>query len=339
MANIRVAINGLGLIGRNALKIALERTDVDVVAINDLAPLETLAYLIKHDSNYGAYARSIAVEDDMLIVGEQQIRTLSLSDPSRLPWNELDVDVVLECTGQFTDISRAQLHIDAGARKVVVSAPVDAAEAVIMGVNDDKLRESGAIISAASGTTNAIAPVISLMDKNYGIDKTMVTTVHSYLPRQVLHDGVARTLREGRAAAENIIPTRMAASRAIREIMPNLGGRFGGLNIRVPNPVVSLATLVMVLKNETSTLEVNNLLKDSAQQPFYQGILDVSDAELVSSDIKGNSHSAIIDLPLTEVIGGSLLRVSVWYDNEWGYANRLVELAADAGRSARVEQQ
>ena len=164
----------------------------------------------------------------------------------------------------------------------------------------------------------------------------MVTTVHSYLARQVLHDSMAQTLREGRAAAENIIPTEMAASRAIRELMPEVGAHFGGLNVRVPNPVVSLATLVMVLKNETSTIEVNNLIKDSVKQPFYQGVLDASSAELVSSDLKGNSHSAIIDLPLTHVIDGTLLRINVWYDNEWGYANRLVELAADAGRLAHI---
>lgn len=336
MANIRVAINGLGLIGRNALKVALERTDIEVVAVNDVAPLETLAYLIKHDSNYGTYSRTIEVEDDTLIVGEHRIRALSLSDPSRLPWDELDIDVVLECTGQFAEVSRARLHIEAGARKVVVSAPVDTAKSIIMGVNDDELRDGGEIISAASGTTNAIAPVISLIDKNYGVDKIMVTTVHSYLARQVLHDSMAQTLREGRAAAENIIPTEMAASRAIRELMPEVGAHFGGLNVRVPNPVVSLATLVMVLKNETSTIEVNNLIKDSVKQPFYQGILDASSAELVSSDLKGNSHSAIIDLPLTHVIDGTLLRINVWYDNEWGYANRLVELAADAGRLAHI---
>lgn len=336
MANIRVAINGLGLIGRNALKVALERTDIEVVAVNDVAPLETLAYLIKHDSNYGTYSRTIEVEDDTLIVGEHRIRALSLSDPSRLPWDELDIDVVLECTGQFAEVSRARLHIEAGARKVVVSAPVDTAKSIIMGVNDDELRDGGEIVSAASGTTNAIAPVISLIDKNYGVDKIMVTTVHSYLARQVLHDSMAQTLREGRAAAENIIPTEMAASRAIRELMPEVGAHFGGLNVRVPNPVVSLATLVMVLKNETSTIEVNNLIKDSVKQPFYQGILDASSAELVSSDLKGNSHSAIIDLPLTHVIDGTLLRINVWYDNEWGYANRLVELAADAGRLAHI---
>ncbi|MFZ1242878.1 MAG: type I glyceraldehyde-3-phosphate dehydrogenase [Candidatus Saccharimonas sp.] len=336
MANIRVAINGLGLIGRNALKVALERTDIEVVAVNDVAPLETLAYLIKHDSNYGTYSRTIEVEDDTLIVGEHRIRALSLSDPSRLPWDELDIDVVLECTGQFAEVSRARLHIEAGARKVVVSAPVDTAKSIIMGVNDDELRDGGEIISAASGTTNAIAPVISLIDKNYGVDKIMVTTVHSYLARQVLHDSMAQTLREGRAAAENIVPTEMAASRAIRELMPEVGAHFGGLNVRVPNPVVSLATLVMVLKNETSTIEVNNLIKDSVKQPFYQGVLDASSAELVSSDLKGNSHSAIIDLPLTHVIDGTLLRINVWYDNEWGYANRLVELAADAGRLAHI---
>lgn len=336
MANIRVAINGLGLIGRNALKVALERTDIEVVAVNDVAPLETLAYLIKHDSNYGTYSRTIEVEDDTLIVGEHRIRALSLSDPSRLPWDELDIDVVLECTGQFAEVSRARLHIEAGARKVVVSAPVDTAKSIIMGVNDDELRDGGEIISAASGTTNAIAPVISLIDKNYGVDKIMVTTVHSYLARQVLHDSMAQTLREGRAAAENIVPTEMAASRAIRELMPEVGAHFSGLNVRVPNPVVSLATLVMVLKNETSTIEVNNLIKDSVKQPFYQGVLDASSAELVSSDLKGNSHSAIIDLPLTHVIDGTLLRINVWYDNEWGYANRLVELAADAGRLAHI---
>ncbi len=337
MTKVRVAINGFGRIGRNAFKIAFERDDVEVVAINDLTDNATLAHLLKHDSSYGLYSHEVTAEETGIAVDGRSIRVLAEKDPAMLPWRELDIDVVIESTGFFVKPELAHAHIDAGAKKVVISAPAkgDGADTIVLGVNDDKITDSTEVISNASCTTNCITPVMAVLESHFGIEKAMMTTVHSYTASQRLQDAPAKDLREARAAAENIVPTTTGASIAAAKALPALEGRFGGLSVRVPTPVVSLSDIVAVLKRDVTVEEINAVFKDSASQPFYQGILAVTEEELVSSDFKGNSHSCIVDLPLTNVIGGNLVKVVAWYDNEWGYSNRLVELVADAGRAVK----
>jgi len=329
-----VAINGFGRIGRNAFKVAFERSDLEIVAINDLTDTKTLAHLLKHDSNYGTYDKEVGFDDKGIIVAGQHILVLAEMDPANLPWKEHKVDIVIESTGFFVDPAKAKAHIDAGAKKVVLSAPAkgEGATTVVLGVNEDKLETATDIISNASCTTNCITPVAAVIESNFGIDKAMMTTVHSYTASQKLQDAPAKDLREARNAAENIVPTTTGASKAAALALPALAGIFGGMSIRVPTPVVSLSDFVIITKRAVSVEEVNAAFKQAAKEPFYQGILDVTEEELVSSDFIGNSHSAIVDLKLTAVVGGTMLKVVAWYDNEWGYSNRLVEVVADTGR-------
>jgi glyceraldehyde 3-phosphate dehydrogenase len=331
----RIAINGFGRIGRNAFKVAFERDDLEIVAINDLTSPETLAHLLKHDSNYGAYPRDVSYDDSGIIVDGQHISILAERDPANLPWEEHKVDVVIESTGFFVDPAKAKAHIDAGAKKVVISAPAkgEGATTIVLGVNEDSLETSSEIISNASCTTNCITPVAAILESNFGIEKAMMTTVHSYTASQALQDGpTAKDKREMRNAAENIVPTTTGASIAAGLALPALQGIFGGMSVRVPTPVVSLADFVIITKRSVSVEEVNEAFKKAASDPYYQGILDVTEEELVSKDFIGNSHSAIVDLKLTAVVGGNMLKVVAWYDNEWGYSNRLVEVVADTGK-------
>ena len=333
MATTRVAINGFGRIGRNAFKIAFDRSDLEIVAINDLTDDKTLAHLLKHDTNYGAYGHEVSYDDGHIIVDGKKIPVLAQKDPAALPWKDLKVDVVIESTGFFVDPAKAKAHIDAGAKKVVISAPAkgEGASTVVLGVNEDSLEKAGEIVSNASCTTNCITPVAAIIESNFGIEKAMMTTVHSYTASQVLQDGPAKDLREARSAAENIVPTTTGASIAAAQALPALKDRFGGLSVRVPTPVVSLSDFVIITKRKVTVEEVNDVFKKAAKSPYYQGILDVTEEELVSSDFIGNSHSAIVDLSLTAVIDGNMLKVVAWYDNEWGYSNRLVEEVADIG--------
>lgn len=330
----RIAINGFGRIGRNAFKIAFDRNDLEVVAINDLTDTRTLAHLLKHDSNYGAYANEVSYDDQNIIVNGQKIRVLAEREPSALPWKDLNVDVVIESTGFFVDPAKAKSHIDAGAKKVVISAPAkgEGATTVVLGVNEDQLENSNDVISNASCTTNCITPVAAVIESAFGIEKAMMTTIHSYTASQKLQDAPAKDLREARNAAENIVPTTTGASIAAAKALPALEGIFGGLSIRVPTPVVSLSDFVIITKRNVTVEEVNEAFRKAAAEPYYQGILAVTDEELVSSDFIGNSHSCIIDSKLTAVVSGNMLKVVAWYDNEWGYSNRLVEVVADAGR-------
>jgi glyceraldehyde 3-phosphate dehydrogenase len=332
----RVAINGFGRIGRNAFKVAFERSDLEIVAINDLTDTKTLAHLLKHDSNYGLYSHEVTFDEQNIIVDGKPIKVHAQKDPAQLPWKDLQVDVVIESTGFFVDPAKAKAHIDAGAKKVVISAPAkgEGATTVVLGVNEDQLGQEGAgdIISNASCTTNCITPVAAIIESNFGIEKAMMTTVHSYTASQVLQDAPAKDLREARAAAENIVPTTTGASSAAAKALPALEGIFGGLSIRVPTPVVSLSDFVILTKRKVSVEEVNEAFKKAAAESYYQGILAVTEEELVSSDFIGNSHSAIVDTKLTAVVGGNMLKVVAWYDNEWGYCNRLVEVVADTGR-------
>ncbi len=333
----RVAINGFGRIGRNAFKIAFARTDIEIVAVNDLTDTKTLAYLLKHDTNYGLYDQEVGFDEENLIVAGKKIRVLAEKDPTALPWKDMNVDVVIESTGFFVEPDKARAHVQAGAKRIVISAPAkgesaDTAPTVVLGVNDEALEKVVDVVSNASCTTNCITPVAGVMESAFGIEKLMMTTVHSYTASQHLQDGPGKNLREDRDGAQNITPTTTGASIAAAKALPALGGVFGAFEVRVPTPVVSLADFTMLLKRSVSLEEVNDAFKKAAKEPFYQGILDVTEEELVSSDYVGNSHSAIVDLKLTQVVGGNLVKVVAWYDNEWGYSNRLVEVVADVGK-------
>lgn len=331
----RVAINGFGRVGRGSFRIAFDRNDIEVVAINDLADSKTLAHLLKHDTIYGAYGREVSSDESNIIIDGQAIKLLKQPDPALLPWADLGVDVVIEATGRFTDPIKARIHVDqAGAKRVIVSAPMigEGVTTIVIGVNEDALSSAGSIISGGSCTTNCVTPIVDVLMQNFGVEKAMMTTVHSYTNSQKLLDLPAKDLREARAAGQNIVPTLTGASIAVEQALPDIKGAFGGISVRVPTPIVSLVDLVAVVKRQTSVQEINDVFKKAAGEPYYQGILTYTEEELVSSDFVGNSHSAIIDFKLTNVVGGNLVKIVVWYDNEWGYCNRLVELVADAGK-------
>ena len=327
----KIAINGFGRIGRNAFKLAFERDDIEVVAINDLTDTKTLAHLLKHDSTYGTYHHDVSCDDNSIFVAGKQIRVLAEKDPALLPWGEFGVDVVIEATGLFVQPEKARAHINAGAKKVVISAPAkgEGAKFIVLGVNEHELTREDDIISNASCTTNCIAPVMAILEREFGIEKSLMTTVHSYTASQRILDAPAKDLREARSAAENIVPTTTGAAIATAKVIPSLVGKFDGLSVRVPTAVVSLSDITAVLKRNTTKEEINEVFKRAAADPFYQGILTVTEEPLVSTDFKGNSHSSIVDLELTNVVGGNLVKIVAWYDNEWGYSNRLVEIVAD----------
>lgn len=330
----RIGINGFGRIGRNAFKIAFARDDLEIVAINDLTDTKTLAYLLKHDSNYGTYDQEVGHDDENIIVAGHKVKVLAVKDPLELPWKDLEVDLVIESTGLFTDKEGASKHITAGAKRVVISGPTksDGVDTIVLGANDDKLEGATEVISNASCTTNSLGAVMALLDSEFGVEKSLLTTVHSYTASQALQDAPKKDVREGRNAAENIVPTTTGAAVAVTLTLPQLKDKFDGLSIRVPTPVVSLSDVTALLKRNTTVEELNEVFKKASKEPFYQGILGVSDEPLVSSDYIGNSHSGTVDLALTKVVAGNLVKVMVWYDNEWGYSNRLVEVVADAGK-------
>lgn len=330
----RIAINGFGRIGRNAFKIAFARDDLEIVAINDLTDTKTLAYLLKHDSNYGTYEKDVTYDAENVIVDGHKVRVLAVKDPAELPWRDLNIDVVIESTGFFTDKEGASKHIAAGAKRVVISGPTksEGVDTIVLGANDDKLESATEVISNASCTTNSLGAVMAILESEFGVEKSMLTTVHSYTASQALQDAPKKDLREGRNAAENMTPTTTGAAIAVTLALPQLKDKFDGISIRVPTPVVSLSDVTALLKRNTTVEEINNVFKKAAAEPFYQGILGVSEEPLVSSDYIGNSHSGTVDLPLTKVVAGNLVKVMVWYDNEWGYSNRLVEVVADTGK-------
>ena len=331
---IKVAINGFGRIGRNAFKILAERNDAEVVAINDLTDAKTLAHLLKHDSSYGTYNHRVEYVDNAIIVDGKKILILAEKEPANLPWKDLGIDVVIESTGFFTNPEDAKKHIAAGAKRVIISAPAkgEGAKTVVIGVNDETVIPTDEILSNASCTTNCIAPVMKVLEENFGIEKAMMTTVHSYTGSQRILDAPAKDLREARSAAENIVPTTTGASKAAALTVPALQGRFNGLSIRVPTPVVSLSDITAVIKRDTTVEEINEIFKKAAMDKKYQGVIGVTEEELVSKDFVGDPHSCIVDLPLTDVVCGNMIKVVAWYDNEWGYSNRLVELAVDFGK-------
>lgn len=337
MSQTKIAINGFGRIGRNAFKIAWERRDIEVVAINDLTDTKTLAYLLRYDSNYGTYQHEVSATDDGIIVDGKFVKVLAERDPVALPWRELGVDLVIESTGFFTDKEGASKHVEAGAKRVVISGPTksDGVDTIVLGANDDKIPGSTEVISNASCTTNSLAAVMAVLDAEFGIEKSLLTTVHSYTASQALQDAPRKDLREGRNAAENMVPTSTGAAIAVTKTLPQLVGKFDGLSIRVPTPVVSISDVTALLSRDVTVEEVNDVFTKAAAEPYYQGILAVSNEPLVSRDYIGNSNSGTVDLLLTRVVGGNLIKIAVWYDNEWGYSNRLVELVADVAKSIK----
>ena len=329
----RIAINGFGRIGRAVLRAAVERgEDVEVVAVNDLADATTLGHLLQFDSTYGPLAADVRVGDGVLHVGDREVRTFAETTPSALPWADLDVDVVLEATGRFRTRADAAQHLEAGAHKVVVSAPMkgsDPADAnIVIGVNDDVYDAAAHhILTNASCTTNCLAPVAKVLHEAIGIRSGLMTTVHAYTSDQALLDAPHKDLRRARSAAVNLVPTSTGAAKAIGLVVPELAGRLNGLAVRVPTPTGSLVDLTFVAERPTSVEEVNAAVAAKADQGPLTGVLRYSEAPIVSSDIVKSPYSSIFDAPLTSVIDGTLVKVVSWYDNEWAYANRLLELA------------
>lgn len=333
----RIAINGFGRIGRAAFKIALENPDLKVVAINDLTDTKTLAHLLKYDTAYGHYRYTVEAQQDGIRVNGILYPVFLEKDPLKLPWKDLEVDVVLECTGRFVDKDSSAQHVTAGARMVILSAPAkggaEDVKTFLIGVNEDAYAGE-TVISNASCTTNCLAPVAKVLQDVFGIEKALMTTVHSYTADQNLEDSPHRDLRRARAASQNIVPTTTGAAIAVTEVIPELSGRFDGLALRVPTLVVSITDFTFLLKRKTTAEEVNAALVAASQSERLRGVLSVTNEPLVSSDFIGNPFSSIVDLTLTKVVDGDFVKVVAWYDNEWGYSQRLVELAALVGRDA-----
>ena len=332
---IHVAINGFGRIGRAFFRSAVSNPDITITAINDLGNIENLAYLLKYDSVYDKAPFEVTVQDGQLIIAGKTVKVLSEKDPAQLPWKDLDIDVVVESTGFFTDYEKAKAHIDAGAKRVVISAPgkgdASLGATVLMGLNEDKL-QTCQVSSNASCTTNAASPAIAILDESIGIERALLNTTHAYTATQALVDGPTKKgLREGRAAAVNIIPSSTGAAVAVTKAYEALTGKFDGVSLRVPVPAGSIADITFIAKRETTAEEVNDILRKAAKEPRWQGIFDTTDEELVSSDIVGNTHAAIADLSMTRVVG-NLVKVLTWYDNEMGYTHTLVQHVIKAGQ-------
>lgn len=334
MKKIRVGINGFGRIGRAAFKIALDTPGIEVVGINDLTDTETLAHLLKYDTAYGKYDKLVSHTSSDLVVAGKSYPVSAEKEPSKLPWKALKVDVVIESTGRFVKQEQAAQHLTAGAKRVVISAPAKGGgvDTIVLGVNRGNLKQQE-IVSNASCTTNCIAPVVKVLLKEFGVKKVMMTTIHSYTADQNLVDGPHDDLRRARAAAQNIVPTSTGAAIATTETIPELKGLFDGLAVRVPTIVGSLSDFVFILGQKVTKEEVNEALKTAASSPEYQGILEVTEEPIVSSDVIGNPHSSIVDLSLTNVVDGDMVKVVAWYDNEMGYSHRLVEMVQALGAS------
>jgi glyceraldehyde 3-phosphate dehydrogenase len=324
---VRVGINGFGRIGRNIMRAALGSKDIDFVAVNDLTSAATLAHLLKYDSVLGNLDADVKATADGITVDGEAFKVLSVKDPAQLPWKDLGVDVVFESTGIFTARDGAAKHLTAGAKKVIITAPAKGPDiTVVLGVNDDKYDPATHhIISNASCTTNCLAPLAKVLHERFGIRKGWMTTVHSYTNDQQLLDLPHKDLRRARAAALSMIPTTTGAATAVGEVLPELKGRLDGFSMRVPTPNVSVVDLNALLETKTTAQEINAALRAAAEGPL-KGILALSDAELVSIDFKGNAHSSIVDAPLTKVMDGDFAKVVSWYDNEWGYSSRCVDL-------------
>ncbi len=337
MTKIKVAVNGFGRIGRAFLKIAWERPEIEVVAVNDLGSIESLAYLLKYDTVYKTWNHDIKQDGKDIWIDGKQVKFVSEKDTTKLPWKELGIDVVVESTGLFTSFDKAKFHLDQGAKKVVISAPAKEGDGtvqgatILLGVDEEKFGTCD-ITSNASCTTNAASPLIAIMHEALGIEKAILNTVHGYTASQALVDGPSKKdLREGRAAAQNIVPSSTGAAIAVTKAFPELTGLFDGISIRVPVPAGSIVDVTFISKKTTTTEEVNALLKKAASDARWQKIFTVTEEPLVSSDILGNSHASIADLAMTRVVGGNLVKVMAWYDNEMGYTYTLVDHVIKTG--------
>jgi len=325
--SVKVAINGFGRIGRLVFRAGFRSKEVEFVAVNDLTDANTMAHLLKYDSVHGIMDAEVKTKDSSLWVNGKEIKTFALKDPEALPWKELGVDVVLESTGKFTDRAGAEKHLMAGARKVVISAPAKNPDVtVVFGINEQEYDPTKHnVISMGSCTTNCLAPIVMILQKEFGVEYGLMTTIHAYTNDQVVTDEPHKDLRRARAAALSMIPTTTGAAKAISEVIPEMKGRLDGISIRVPVPNVSLVDFVATLSKSVTKQEVNAKLKEYASGPM-KGILMCSEEELVSHDFNGNPHSSIVDLPNTNVIGGKIVKILSWYDNEWGFSNRMLEL-------------
>ncbi|MCX7939627.1 MAG: type I glyceraldehyde-3-phosphate dehydrogenase [Thermoflexales bacterium] len=331
MAKVRIGINGFGRIGRQVLKAVLERQSdvIEVVAINDLMDAHTNAHLFKYDSNYGRFNGTVEVHGNDLVVNGHAIRVFAEKDPAAIPWSDVGVDIVVESTGLFTDADKARAHLNGGAKKGIISAPAKKEDiTIVMGVNHDKYDPAKHhVVSNASCTTNGLAPVAKVLFDKFGIEKGILTTVHSYTNSQRLLDLAAKDLRDARAAGLNIVPSETGAARAVGLVIPELQGKFTGISFRVPTPTVSIVDFTALLSRDVTKEEVNAAMKEYAEGPM-KGILGYTEEPLVSSDLKGDPRSSIFSAMDTLVIGGNLVKVLAWYDNEWGYACRVADLAA-----------
>jgi glyceraldehyde 3-phosphate dehydrogenase len=331
---VRVAINGFGRIGRNIVRAIYEsgRKDIDVVAVNDLGPVETNAHLLRYDSVHGRFPHEVKVEGDMINIGAEKFKVTAIKDPSQLPWKELGVDIALECTGIFTSKDKASAHLAAGAKRVIVSAPADGADlTVVYGVNHDKITKDHMVISNASCTTNCLAPVAMVLNNAFGIEKGFMTTIHAYTGDQPTLDTMHKDLYRARAAAMSMIPTSTGAAKAVGLVLPELKGKLDGVSIRVPTPNVSVIDFKFVAKKTVTVDEVNAALVAAANGPL-KGILAFTNEPLVSIDLNHNPASSTFALDQTKVIEGNLVRVMSWYDNEWGFSNRMADTAVAMGK-------
>jgi glyceraldehyde 3-phosphate dehydrogenase len=332
--SVRVAINGFGRIGRNVLRAIVEakRTDIEVLAVNDLAPVETNAHLLRFDSVHGRFPGEVTVKGDTISVGNGAIKVTAHKDPTQLPWKELGIDIALECTGIFTSKEKASPHLQAGAKRVLISAPADGVDlTVVYGVNHDKLAKAHTVVSNASCTTNCLAPVVKVLNDAVGIEKGFMTTVHAYTNDQPSLDQMHKDLYRARAAALNIIPTSTGAAKAVGLVLPELAGKLDGVAIRVPTPNVSVIDFKFVARRSTSKDEINVAVKHAAGQEL-KGILGYTEAPNVSTDFNHDPRSSIFHMDQTKVMDGTLVRVMSWYDNEWGFSNRMVDTAVAMGK-------
>jgi len=325
---INVAINGFGRIGRAVFKALLEKKNINIVAINDLTDTAALAHLLQYDSCYGKYGKKVGAAKEAIVVNGKKYKVTAIKDPAALPWKELKVDVVIESTGRFTDKESAGFHLKAGAKKVIISAPAkdDSVKTIVLGVNEKDFKKSDKIVSMASCTTNCLAPLTEVIRANFGIRKAIMSTTHSYTADQNLVDGPHKDLRRARAAALNIVPTTTGAAIAVTRAIPQLKNKFDGLAVRVPTPVGSLCDTVFLTGKKVDEKTVNEAVKKAARDPRLKGILVATEEPIVSSDIVGNPASSIVDLSITKVVDGDMLKIVSWYDNEWGYSNRLADL-------------
>jgi glyceraldehyde 3-phosphate dehydrogenase len=330
----KVAINGFGRIGRAAFKIVLDTPELELVGFNDIMPLDNLAYLLKYDSVYGRYDKSIEVQDDALVVDGKAYKFFQERDPAQLPWGELGVEIALECTGIFRDKAGLEKHLEAGAKFAILSAPAkgDDIPTVVHGVNvpeDPDVK----MLSCASCTTNSITPVVEVMDRRFGVAKAIMTTIHAYTSTQAIVDGPSKKIRRGRAAAVNFVPTSTGAAIATTKVLPELKGRFNGVAVRAPIPVGSISDVIFVTEKDTSAEEINDAFREEATSEKYKGILGVAEDPIVSSDVVGDPHATLVDLGMTQVVDGNLVKIMTWYDNEWGFTNQMIREAVRVAKT------